>query len=555
MAFTLLVNSVDRSDEVAEVEYTGEQNERSTLRFSTEPGGFEPGLRQEVLYYEQDETTAVFGGVIFTRACRGLAENTDAAVFACDCADWNYYLDRILIDGGVLTGTITLKAALEWVMTFLSGHGFTLDAAQEVGPSYTVTGFAWERKTANGIFQDLTVWSGGWVRTMSPTKVIRFVKANLASPDAPFAITATTTRARVVEWTESSERYATRVEVIWGGTGTREKTDSFEIDAQIVSDGYYETELPSVPTAGVSATINAVAATIGAVGSGAQLGWDWATHRVYAGTYTPVLGDDLTITYTAQYPGTTIVNGSGSPTLALPPVQKDDIVDAATALAYANGLIAQHNQDVREYAIEVVDEGLKPGQVLSIDLASRFASSQTAQIVGVTETPGPGTFWRYAVRAISGVYQGSPLDFWRGAGGGGATGPTIVTVTTTPGTNPSVVAVPPIYLGGSRNTAIAVVSPAYTPVVGYVPFVATWAFSGRVRVWLWARNAGISATARLYDETAAAAAGTSSPVTAQTPTERTFDVTITAGHTYRLDVLSSAASEAIYGIGLLEWVG
>lgn len=549
MGFRLLVNSVDRSTEVAEAQLGWEQNERSTFSFTTEPGGFTPGLRQEVAYYEQDETTPRFGGVIFTRTCRGLSENSDDYYFTCECADWNYYLDRILIDGGVLTGTITLKAALEWVMTFLAGHWFTLAAGQATGPSYTVTGFRWERKTANGIFQDLTVWSGGWVRTVSPTKVIQFVQPNLASPTAPFAISATTKRASAVEWTESSERYATRVEVIWGGTGTRQKVDSFEITSTIITNGYYTTELPSVPATGVTATINGSAATIGAVGSGAQLGWDWATHRVYAGTYTPVLGDDLTITYTAQYPGTTIVNGSGSPTLALPPVTKDDITDAATALAYANGLLAQHNQDVREFDIQVTDEGLEPGQVLSIDMANRLSSGMTAAITGVTEQPGPGAYWRYRVRAISGVYQGSPLDYWRTMGGGAAP---VVSVTYTGGTNPGVVVLPPFYLGGSRNTGIAAASPAYTPVPGYVPFVATSSFSGRVRTWLWARNSGVSATARLWDSTAAAAVGTSGAVVSQSPQAEVFLATITAGHTYWLEILSGAAGEAVYGLGTLE---
>lgn len=552
MAFKILINGVDRSTAVAGVRFEGEHNERSTLSFETEPGGFEPGLRQEVLYYEQDETTPRFGGVIFTRTCRGLSENSDDALFVCECADWNYYLDRILIDGGVLTGTVTLKAALEWVMTFLAGHGFTLDAAQDVGPSYTVTGFQWERKTANAIFQDLTVWSGGWVRTLSPTKVIRFVKPNLASPTAPFAITAATKRASVVEWTESSDRYATRVEVIWGGTGTRQKTDSFEITAQIISDGYYTTDLPTVPSTGVSATINGSPATIGAVGSGAQLGWDWTTHRVYAGTYTPVLGDDLTITYTAQYPGTTIVNGSGSPTLALPPVVKDDIVDAATALAYANGLIAQHNQDVREFTVHVVDEGLEPGQVLSIDLANRFSSGMTAQITGVSEVPGPGTYWRYEARAISGVYQGSPLDFWRGVGGGSAAGAPVVTVTYTGGTNPSVVVAQPVHLGGSTHRSIVPGAGTWVDVVDAPPYVAPESRTVTIRCVLRARDAGVTVTARLRDLTAAATVATTSGVTGTTATLVSVSGAVVAGNEYRLQLSADAANAGVFGIGTLE---
>lgn len=438
MAFRILIDGVDRSLQVNDVQYTGEHNERSTLSFATEPDpSWEPGLRDEVTYYEQDETTPVFGGVIFTRNLQGVSDNSADAFFRCECADWNYYLDRILVDGGVFSGTISLLAFLDWIVdNFLATYGFTLDGAQETGPTHVVSGFRWERKTANAIFQDITVWSGGWIRTVSPTKVIRFIQPSLASPTAPFAITAASARARVVEWTESSERYATRVEVIWGGTGTREKTEAFEVDATIIANGYYETQLPSIPTGGVSATINTVPASIGPSGSGAQLIWNWQTHRVTAGTYTPVLGHDLTITYTAQYPGKTIVNGVGSPVIALPPVVKEDIIDAPTALAFANGLLAQHNQDVREFDIQVVDEGLKAGQVLSIDLANRFSSSMTAAITGVNEVPGPGTYWRYGVRAISGIYQGSHLDFWRGVGGAG--GYTPPTITFTGGTNPTV---------------------------------------------------------------------------------------------------------------------
>lgn len=547
MAFKILVNGADASLQVNAVEYSGEGNERSTLKFSCEPG-YEPGLRQEVYYYKQDATTPTFGGVIFTRSLQGISENSDHAIMTCDCADWGYYLDRILIDGGVLTGTVTLKSALQWVLTFLAGHGFTLHASQVDGPSHYVEGFQWERKTAAAIFNDLTVWSGGYVRTVSPLKVIRFVQPNLASPTAPYAINATTKAASRVSWTESSEKYANRVEVKWGGTGTRAKTDAFEIDAGIISDGYYETELPSVPNTGVSATINGSAATIGPVGSGSQLTWDWATHRVTVGTYSPTLGDDLTITYTAQYPGTTIVTGSGSPTLTLPPVVKDDIVDAATALAYANGLLAMHNQDVREFEIDVTDEGLQPGQVLSIDLANRSSVGMTAGITSVAETPGPGTYWRYLVRAISGVHQGSPLDFWRGLGGGSASvsGPPIVTYTGGP--NPATGSgIEP--LGGATDQAVIPGSGTYLRVINAVPFVASRTCTGVIRVEMWARGSGVSVTARLRDLTTPATAGTSSAVTSQTPTLVSFTAPIVEGRRYELQVTSNTAGAGVYAIG------
>lgn len=460
MAFKLVVDNVDRSEEVANVEYHGAHNERARLTFETEPGGWEPVLLDEVYYYKQDETTPTFGGLIFSRRCVGLSKNSAAAYFECECVDWNYLLDHIMVDSVSIPGpaAVSLKQALEYVVSFGAGHGFTLADDQEDGPSAVVRGFEWNEASMNKAFSDLTVWSGGWVRTVSPTKVIKFVQPNQATPTAPFAITGTSKRASAVEWEEALDKYATEITVVWGGTGTRSKTETFEVDANVIADGYYETELPSVPNTGVSATINGSPATIGPSGSSAQLVWHWATHRLTAGTYTPNLGDEISITYTAQYPGRTTVTGSGDVTIQLPPVIKDDIIDEATATAYANGLLAQHNQVVREFTIGVVDEGLEPGQILSIDLADRHAASMTAQITEVREVPGPGSYWRYTAKAIAGVYQGSPLDFWRGiAGGAGAAGAPVVNVTYTGGINPDV---------GEPITSLTTIA----PLSGRIPY-------------------------------------------------------------------------------------
>lgn len=123
-----------------------------------------------------------------------------------ECVDWTWYLDRITVAGGTLTGTVTLKSVLQWlVSTYLAPYGFSLDAAQEDGPTQTVTGFTWTRKYASEVLRDLTVYSGGYVWSVSPAKVLRMRLPNLGTPTAPFAITDSNGTARDLQWIETTD--------------------------------------------------------------------------------------------------------------------------------------------------------------------------------------------------------------------------------------------------------------------------------------------------------------------------------------------------------------
>ena len=51
------------------------------------------------------------------------------------------------------------------------------------------------------------------------------------------------------------------------------------------------------------------------------------------------------------------------------------------------------------------------------------------------------------------------------------------------------------------------------------------------------------------------AVGTSSGVAATSPTATDFVVSITAGHTYWLEIVSSASGEGVFGLGTVEAVG
>jgi hypothetical protein len=97
-------------------------------------------------------------------------------------------------------------------------------------------------------------------------------------------------------------------------------------------------------------------------------------------------------------------------------------------------------------------------------------------------------------------------------------------------------------------------APAFTPVLNYYDFVPNTGFSGRLRVSLWARSAGIAGQAQLLNVTDATAAGTTGLVTSVTRAagETTVAVTIVANKRYRLYAKSNVASADIFCIGILE---
>jgi hypothetical protein len=425
MPWQLTVFGVDRTsliNQEAGVSVSLAHNERGTATFTTNPG-YIPELRSDVVIYDRDGVTPIFGGVIFQRETRGVGKHTFAV---CECADWTWYLDRLTIEGGETTGVLTLKGVLEWLQIRFAPYGFILDPAQATGPSASVTGFTWERKYASDVLRDLTSWTGGWVFQVDPNKVWRMVSPSLAATTAPFAISDFNSNARILEWQETSEHYATKVILRCGGTGTRESTQSWTVDAQILVDGYVETSAPSTPTGGVSATINGAPASIGPVGSlGTELIWNWETHRVHAGTYGGVDGDVIVLNYTAQYPFEVIADSGVVPAIEL--VESlEDMTDPATAQAMANGKLAAAYQSPRTFEIDSVKHGLRPGQVIGINSTHRSAVAN-ALITAVSIRLITNDIWTYRATATTGVYTSSGLDFWRSLGGGvgGSTTPMI----------------------------------------------------------------------------------------------------------------------------------
>lgn len=559
MPWKALIATVDRTadlDLASQVEIVLRHNDRATAAFVARHG-YRPDLGAEVVLYDQDGVTALFGGIVFDRRT---VPNHALLRTHIDCTDYSVYLDVSHVTE-TLTGVYTMKAVIQLLIAnYLSAYGITLAAGQVDGPSATLTGFTWFQKPMREVFADITKYTS-YVYTLSPTKVLQFVLPNLASPTAPFTITDADANARELNWSDSRRDYATKILLRCGGTGTRELSQTWTVNAGHVAAGYLETDVPSTPTGGVSATVNGAAVTVGATGS--QLRWEWETHRLYAGTLTPALNDVIILTYTGQYPFTVTATSGASPAWEKI-IEAPDVSEKAIADTMVAELLTQYNQAAKTFTIDTLDAGLRPAQVITIDRTDRAATSTSGQISEVRITLVSNTFWKYSATAVSGKYsaEASPLAVFRAFLGQRIVS-AVSSFTSGINANAASTGVSPIYLGGSLTDSLSVTPAAWRPVFHRVRFVAPVSFTGRLRVWGRARNATVTVNARLVhtptDElgTGTSVGTISSVITAtgaeSANQERTSgSLTITAGLTYELQVLSSANGEGIYLIGILE---
>jgi hypothetical protein len=335
MPWDLKVGGVSKKssiDQLSGVEIQLNGSERSTARFTTSHG-YKPDLRAEVVIYDTDGTTAIFGGIVFSRDSRGIGHLLKTDIV---CSDWTWYLDNVTMPGAELTGTYTLKQVLEWIQTnILAARGFTLDPAQVTGPSWDVTGYTWERKTLSAFLRDnVGPATQGYVFYITPAKVWGMKLANLAVADAPFSITDGSGTSQELQWKETSANYANKIILPYG-------------------DGL----APAEVTAGTGLIERILPTATG-------------------------------------------------------------ITEEATAQAEADGWLAALNQSPRTFEIDTRTPGLAPGQVIAIVSTIRDTSAK-ALITKVEITLQTDEFWRWRAEAISGIYQGSSLDAWRGGGSGG----------------------------------------------------------------------------------------------------------------------------------------
>jgi hypothetical protein len=231
-------------------------------------------------------------------------------------------------------------------------------------------------------------------------------------------------------------------------------------------------------------------------------------------------------------------------------ITEPDVYAFVTAQALADATLAKRLTAFK-YVTYPTTKRLLPGQTQTITVPSRNLSG-TFLVTDVETSDTAANRFAYQVKAVGGTtIPGTWRDMYRQWGSGGAAGPVSAAGIPAPSGSTTVLS-SPFFLGGSRNTSVAPSPAAWLPVPNYVPYTATASFGGRVRAQLFSRNAGVSASCRLYNVTDAVAVATSSAVTSQTATEVTFLVSITAGKTYRLEVSSGTSGEGVFCLGVLE---
>lgn len=292
------------------------------------------------------------------------------------------------------------------------------------------------------------------------------------------------------------------------------------------------------------------------VESRADYRWVRSSHTLYV-DQASVPGADTTVRldFTGLFPFRVMADAGVSPAIIFR-ASAPDITQKDVGQEVVDGLLAQKYQRPYEVECETLVVGWEPGQQVAASSTYRGGLDVLVLITEVQIELTTDALWLYRFRGIGldsttpALYQGSPLDYYRAIATGGST----AQISGAGGGSTTIVNLSsPFPLGGARLSSLTVAaSPAWTPVIDWSTYRAASSFSVRVRVSLWARSVGVGVTARLYDISTATAAATSSKVTATTATETTFTAALTAGHQYRLEVLSDTASESVYAIGVLE---
>ncbi|HXG70387.1 MAG TPA: hypothetical protein VNJ04_07220 [Gemmatimonadaceae bacterium] len=531
-----------------------ESNERSSMRFSTRwASNYIPARFAEVVAYAQDGVTPLFGGVVLTRNVE--AVGTSSRYAEVTCSNFWVYLDWSTVTVSYTTDKTVAAVLGDIVAQLPASLGITLDATQAAGPTLTAP-FSWEDMKASEAVREITRRTG-WTGQLSPLKALKMSAPGGTS--APYLLTDGGPNCRMASWRDSARTPANRVVIHCGPSGTAATTTQQWIANGVATS--WVTDIPAADPAPSLLTVdNGVTRYQATIGTGAQFTWDRDTHKIAVGTApVPAAGTILTLGPTVAFPGAsgftgqypfTIIAASGATPVITEVRSYPEITEYARGVETAAGVLAELDQQPRELSVMSLEHGWRPGQALTVNL-SILALIATFTVGPVDIALTTDEWWKYQFTALeSTIHQGSALDFWRERFGGSSG---VAVITGSGGSSsPSTVLSSPAFLGGSRSTAITPNPAAWKPVPDYVTFTAPASFSGRIRVELKARNAAVSATARLYNITTAAAVATTSAVTATAFTEVTAVGAITAGHAYRLEVLTSGAGEGVFAIGNLE---
>jgi hypothetical protein len=524
MAWKLTINGTDQTAYVHlpnRVRMTLNSNERSMARFTLLD--LIPTRFHEVVIYDTDGTTPIFGGVIQARSLMGLEEESASVLVHLSCADFGLYADWCYATQSH-TSAVYLKAVLQELITEnLGQYGITL-ATMADGP--LLDPFEWKNFRVSDALRELTTRTG-YVFAFSPTKVLSMVAPGTDA--APETITDADANCKSFGWADPTEVPPTKIRLMCGPS-----SGQYYYEETITCNGtdthWHLKVMPSAEWGPGPWTVLHNGLHHDTIGVGASFTWDWTTGTLSLGTHaTPANGDTLKIEYYVNYPFEIVEDSLDTPVVEM-------LASAEGALTYTQGLeIAQgmlaQNHEGREISVLSRLPGWRPAQKITVDRTDRnvdaFALITSVEIALTTDT-----YWEYTIKALEGTtFTETYLDKWRTLTGGvsSSSGTSVTGGSISPGS-----AYFHAHIGGSSSrlmngeswVEIAEAKTCTAPASGDYTF----------RFEACTENAGTSITVRLYDETAGTvvASSTSSAITATTFAGGRTAVTVTlvAGHVY-----------------------
>lgn len=556
----VLIDGEERTPIVDAFSMSSQLNDRA--RATVVLADFLPTRFDELVSY--DGQTPIFGGVILQRAFQGRNQYDPTFTLTVECGDWFTYADWCYTTVSYDVPVTLIDVLTDLVNDHLTNYGIALDPAQVIGP--TLSPFTWTNKRVSDALRELSDRTGYVVR-IAPAKLLSmFVPGTIA---APVSLTEATPNCHDLTWRDADRIPYNRVTVSCGPNGQAEVADE-----KHYGDGTRRRWPLNAPFVAIIGALRTGNDTTGLDDGGYNVGvieddgagaYPWmverATNEVVQRADQPILAADqyFVIWYQGQFPFTV-----SSETGARPIVEyvetRPDVMSIPVGQEIADQLLASSQAAGRDIQVTTDVDGFDPGQALDVELEITRAISGSFLVTAVgmqivLDTTQGDRFWQYRLDAIeSALYQGNYLDGWRQLTGGGS-GTTVVSGGGGDGGGTAGGgAATPVYLGGSRQFSLEPSPAVWLPVPEYVPFVAGADFSGRVRADVFARRAGVAVMTRLFNVTDNVPVQNGPAITSTTAVPITFDVSIFAGKTYRLEAMASAAGEGVFAIGSLEAV-
>lgn len=520
-------------------------------------GGYRPTTGQSVTL--KSSGTPIFAGLITDVDEGGLGDRDRGVRTTITVVDNMALPSRVYYTVTYAAGAVTLKQILQDLVAGpLSSVGVTLNPAQATG-SASFTALVYTDASVQDILNQLQNLTG-WVWRIDASKVLTMISPGGESSGLTLSDSAGQVQGSVSLRKSRSTSYANTVTGIFGPSGiyAGARVES------VVGNGTQTVWTFDVAD-GVPYTDAGGGGTIyvnGVIKNSAVGEFTWTLNPTYSlATLTlavaPGLGQVVTFKRNINYPFTVLRQDTTLTSVEGPwPARyiNTDITDVDTGVAMTVALLARDKTEPWIVTVRTLAGLAWPGQTVALTFSERQVSGTYMVLSADFQTTEDGQIETTIVCLSGSALQADWLDYFKAITGGssGATSSLSGGLVSLTSTTLSA----PFYLGGSRDRSLAPSPAAWTPVVDFVRFVSPGAFTARVRAELWARHGSVSATVRLYDETAGAVVSgmTSGAVTSTTAVAAVLTGNLIAGHSYRLEVLAGTSGEGVFALGTLEAV-